>query len=468
MTRAGGRRILRPTAPVVTSNGRIRLNPGWLAAVLVLITAGALAVAGSTSRPTGQTGRTTEQVALSERQLTCTGGIKGASSMSGVADVRGVGTGVLTRNATPAVPVIGNVTTGSLATNPLVLIADKNVAAGVFASQIARNARWLAFEPCPEPRASWWFVGAGGSGSHDTVLTIGNPRAGNAIFDINVLGPQGPVTAPGLKGLSLSSGATRSFDLGKVAPSAGELAVSITSSRGLVSVSAADSWSRALVDKPVNEWVAPQPDAAKQVDLTGIPAKPGQATLLLANTGTTDALAKVEVVGSTGTFTPKAVPTVSLSPGAVVSVPITSLFDGKPSALRVTSPVPIVATVRSVVNGDDSYATTASALAGSSVAAVPAGVHAELRLSSLGKLGAVTVRTFDAKGREVGSSREIAIPAESAVGVTLSPKARYVEVTATAPQTIGSLLISNSSGIGESVLSPAARALRLPVVHPGA
>jgi hypothetical protein len=90
------------------------------------------------------------------------------------------------------------------------------------------------------------------------VLTLSNPRANQAVLDIDVYGTGGPVDSPGLHGITVPAGGAKVVDLAKVAPAVGELAVNVVASRGLVAISAADRFAPGVVGKAVQEWLPGQ------------------------------------------------------------------------------------------------------------------------------------------------------------------------------------------------------------------
>ena len=437
--------------------GRTR---SWPALLAVLVTAGALVLAGQAGLPAqvAPGAGAPQQVG---RTLVCPGGLPGASMQSG-------------RSALDASRG------GRVASSPLPgsddqakeVVVPPEQADGVFASQVARTGRWLALATCPEARADWWFVGVGASQAHSSTLQIVNPREGDAVIDLDVYGPKGLVEAPGLRGLFVPAGTTRTFDLAAVAPAVGDLAVHVTTSRGLVAVVASDSFAPDLVGTPVREWVAPQPAASRNLLLTGLPDKPSQATLLVANPGDVEALAQVEVVGAKGTFKPPENDTVAVPPGAVLAVPVTKVFDGQPLALRISSARQITATVRSVVAGDEAYAGAAGPVADGSALGVPDAVKAELRVSATGSAGVVQVLSFGPDGKRL-DARRVSVKEAATVGHPLPKGTRHVVLRSAAAGLVAGLVVTadagpgggSGKGVGSAVFEAAARAARTPEVR---
>ncbi len=430
----------------------------WPALLAVLVTAGALVLAGQAGLPArvAPGAGAPQQVG---RTLVCPGGLPGATVESGRSALDAARGGRVTVDELPA--------PGDEASE---VVVPPEEADGVFASQVARSARWLALATCPEARADWWFVGVGGSESHSSTLQIANPRDGDAVIDVEVYGPKGLVETPGLRGLFVPAGTTRTLALDEVAPAVGDLAVHVTTARGLVAVVAADTYAPDLVATPVREWVAPQPAAARSLLLTGLPDKPARATLLVANPGEVEALVQLEVVGSEGTFTPQDNDTVRVPPGAVLAVPVTTVFDGRPLALRITSPRPVSATVRSTVAGDETYAGAAGPVADGSALGVPDGVRAELRVSATaatGAAGVVQVLSFDRAGKRLATER-VSVKSATTGGYALPEDTRHVVLRSAAAGLVAGLVVTSTGkgkGVGSAVFEAAARAARTPEVR---
>jgi len=142
----------RATSPV----GRTTL----MAAVVVALTATLLVLAGTAPRGVGAPVQTFKRVQLDQRTFSCAGGIAGSKAIHG--DITG-----------------GAAAPADIGAQPQVVDVHDGNALEAFAGQEARAAHWLAWSACPEPRPRWWFVGVGAATvTHDTVLTLTNPRAG--------------------------------------------------------------------------------------------------------------------------------------------------------------------------------------------------------------------------------------------------------------------------------------------------
>jgi hypothetical protein len=436
----------RTTVDRTASSGRAAV----LGAMVVGLTAAVLTLAGTTPRGIGAPVETFERVALDERTFICPGGIADSTAVHGSVDE-------------------GLADSAPITELPLRFDQDKSVALSSFAGQQARTANSLAWLPCPEPHARWWFVGAGASSViHDTVLSVSNPRAGVAVLDIEVYGPKGPVEAPGLTGVTVAPGGNREIDLAKVAPAAGDLAVHVVARRGLVTIGAADRFAPGVVGKTVREWLPGQSLPSNSITLAGLPAKPTSASLVVVNPSNVEAIVAIEVIGASGTFAPKDNPTMTIAPQSVATLPIRSVFDGDPLAVRVKSARRVTATIRSLTDDDVSFATGVRPVSGSTAFAVPTTPSgaAQLVLSSVTTKTAVTVEAFDRLGRPI-LDRVVTVPAVTSVGTRLPRGTRYVRLTARDPVAVAGFTLADGSGVATAGVLPAIRSVRLPAVRPG-
>jgi len=415
--------------------------------MVVALTGAVLTLAGTTPHGVGSQVQTFQRSELEQRTFSCTGGIPDATATHGTVD----------HGVDPST---------TIGAGPMRFDDDKSVALGAFAAQESRTKSWLAWLPCPEPRARWEFVGAGAATvTHDTVLTVHNPRPGQAVLDINVYGVDGPVEGPGLHGITVPSDGTEVIDLAKVAPAVGELAVDVVATRGLVSVSAADRFAPGVVGKAVQEWLPGQSSPSTAVTLAGLPRKPDHATLVVANPKGVDAIVSVEVIGATGTFAPKDDATLTVPAKSVASMSVGSVFDGEPLALRVTSAQPVAAGVRTVTGGDVAFATAVSPILDSTTVAVPKAAT-DLVISSVGRATSVTVTAFNASGKEL-LDRSVAVAKAASSATRLPSGTSYVRLVASSPDAVAGFSASDTSGVATAGVVPAINSVLLPAVRPG-
>lgn len=437
-TPARRRSTSRPDAPSTT----------LLAFAIIALTAGMLALAGTTPEGIGAPVGATAPVALEHRTFVCDAALPGATLRHGSL-------------------VGGPETAAPPGSAPFVLDADRSEAASAYASEHAAGANWTAWQACPEPQARWWFLGAGGAAvTHDTLVRVTNPRTGAAVVDVDVFGPDGPVAAPALRGLTLGGGRTRTFDLAKLAPAVGELAVRVIARRGLVTAAATDDFSPGAIGREVREWLPPTAVPARTVTLTGVPLRLDSATLVVANVSDAEAIVKVAVVGARGTFAPEGVAPLTVGPRSVATLPLRSVFDGSALALRLTSEQRITAGLRATSASDIAYAAGAQPLRGSTAVAVPPGGRSTLVLSSTGRAGRATVTGYDARGRQV-LQREVPVAAQTSVALGLPPAVVVLRIDAPRPTVVAGLVAIGPKGVASAAVTSAIRSIRLPVVRQG-
>lgn len=430
-----------------------------LALVLVVVGVGALAWASDAHRATQRSNLAAHATRLS-RVFACGGGIPGAKGIVGRAgtsdrtglsvDGGAIGTKPLTLGATP-----------------LQVVAAPGIAPSAYAERDAAGKAWFAASGCPSPRADWWLVGAGGSGNHATTVEIANPRQGSALVDVDVYGPHGAVKAPGLHGIQVSSGGSVRLDLSKDAPALGDLAVHVRADRGLVTVSGPETWAAGFGTRSARGWVADQPSAERRLVLVGLAADPATTTALIANPSSTEAVVSVAFVGSNGTFAPTHDASVRVPPDTVLPVRLGDAARSRPLAVRLTSQVPITATVRTTRRTDDAYASVGVPIGASSVVGLPRSVPATLDLVAGRRAARVQVVGYSASGRTLGT-RTVAVAARGARSTLLWPQAASIRVSG-ARGVMGSVVLGRPHGatVAALPLSASANESLVPGVREG-
>jgi hypothetical protein len=455
MSRYTGRRVARPAGPVAEPEPGADRRTAGRAVVLVAIAVLGLVLAGTAPQSTGRA-RAVTRAADVARDFVCAGGLPGSTALAGRAGSAG-GRGLTVAGA-PA-------TDRPIALErPVHVEAAAGSAADAYAVRSASGRSWLAASDCPSPAADWWLVGAGGSLSHHSVVEVDNPRTGDALIDVGVLGPHGQVQAPGLQDIRVASGSRVRLDLAKYAPAVGDLAVHVTATRGLVSVSAPERWAAVPGVKRVRDWVTPQSSASRRATLVGVPADAEDATLLVANPSAREAVVTVQFAGERGTFAPTSHGRVSVPPQTVLPVDLGRELKARPLAVRLTSQVPVTAAVRAVRGRDETTITPAAALGGESVVGVPPGTAGELVLVSLAGAAKPLVVGYDSRGRAVGR-RALEVPARGAVRLKLWRTARSLAVTS-GNGVVGALVLGSGQLLATVPLEPTAGRARLPSVRP--
>lgn len=417
----------------------------WPVAGAVLVTVVALVVAGLAGPAPEPAAARRSETALG-RTFACPGGIAGASAVSGVAGSASSGD----RSGSPT---------------PQTVRLGATEAARGYAVQSARPGGGTALTPCPEPAAQWWFTGLGATRPHTSRVVLANPRDADALVDVEVLGPRGPVDLRGLRGLAVRHGQTRVLDLARVAPVRGELAVHVTTSRGLVSAVATDSFASAPLARPMQEWVAGTDRPRTSGVLTGLPNRPDDATLVVANPGQSGALVRLRVVGERGTFALPGSEELRVPAGGVAAFPVGRAFDGHPAALLVDADRPVTAAVRIVTDGDLGYTAAGPSLRRPSVLGVPTGTAAEVRLTATDGATRVRVTGYDASGRRTGS-RTVSVARGTTSAAALRRGTRAVLVEAAGVPVAAGLVVRGAHGASGAAFPDVVSTAQVPVVRP--
>ena len=194
---AGPSRSRRPRPPR-------RLGPlDLLAIVIPLLTVAALALVRPVTDDTSS--RPPAEVALTRTTLVCPAALPGAGTVA-VASATGRGGEVAVRQ--PAEDTLTLDGTAREATSrPMVLQAEGDLAAGLVAGRYGDGAATSCDPPSPEQ----WFTGVGASAEHGSVLELTNPDRGPAVADVTVLGPDGPVDVPAMRGVTVPGRAHRAL-----------------------------------------------------------------------------------------------------------------------------------------------------------------------------------------------------------------------------------------------------------------
>ncbi|HEY4226669.1 MAG TPA: DUF5719 family protein [Pseudolysinimonas sp.] len=103
-------------------------------------------------------------------------------------------------------------------------------------SQVAEAQDFTGFAAaaCAEPSGSVWLVGGSTAVGRTTLLTVANPSSVDATVALTILGKDGPVSAPGMSGIIVKSGAQRVIPLAGFAPDVATPVVHVQASGGQV------------------------------------------------------------------------------------------------------------------------------------------------------------------------------------------------------------------------------------------
>ena len=329
------------------------------------------------------------------------------------------------------------------------------------------NTSWLAARACPALSGDWWFVGAGSSQQHHSVLTLDNPQSVDATFALTIYGPNGRITVPGGNALLVPAGTTRRWHLNRIAATAGgDLTVRVKVTRGLLAASMWDTWSLTPGYAPVHQWIPSSRGPAKRVQLLGMPGRftPGSSLLITNHDVDVSAVVKVRAINGSATFTPTKHAVVNVPPASTIAVPVGGLRKTAIDSLVLTSTHRITAGLRQARDGAEAYAVPARRLGAKSVVGLPAGVAARLVLTAA-RTTPVQVTALNAKGATL-MSKSVAVPAGKTLKITMPPKAVALSVTSESDSTVTAAVALTRKGIAVLRMVPTANEAKVPVVVP--
>lgn len=233
-----------------------------------------------------------------------------------------------------------------------VLRATGSLAPGFAGQQLSRAVtgrhRGLASTPCPGTGNEFWFVGPGAALGERARLYLTNPGPVPVVVDVDLYGPQGPVRAPSVRGLTVAPGAQQIRLLDAVAPGIGPLGIHVAARQGRISAALRDERIDGLVPRGY-DWAAPVSAPGRRSVVTGVPSGPGTRTLTLLNPGTDDAIVRLTVIGEQGSFVPQGLDVIDVQAGTVASVPVEKLVATDGATLSIDGDHPVTAAVVAAV-----------------------------------------------------------------------------------------------------------------------
>ncbi len=334
-----------------------------------------------------------------------------------------------------------------------------------------RFADPLASYDCRPPAFDQWFTGVGAGARHRSVLQLVNPDGGRAVVDVEVLGQDGPVDAPALRGIAVRGGEERQIDLAEVLPRRDELALHVTVVRGRISASVDDTVRGIGSGRTGDDALAAQDAPATENLLLGLPSGAGPRRLVLANPGTTQARATLRLVTGDSVFAPAGLDEIDLPPQSVVRVSLTDVLAeagsgaDRPVGLLVDSNVPTTASLSMFTRGDLLSAVPVAPLVDAGTTVLPAGKK-RLELGAATRAGVVTVALWDADGTALPEQRVEVAPGGVEV-VELPGEARLATVTPERTPVSAVVLVTDDDGATlVRVREPIVTGL-VPTVRPG-
>lgn len=371
-----------------------------LAVVIPLMTVGTLLLVRPVSDDA--TSRPPAEVELSRTTLVCPAALPGAGTVA-VASATGERGEVEVRQPAQDTLTLGG-TVRQATSRPVVLQAEGGLAAGLVAGRYGDGAATSCDLPSPEQ----WFTGVGASAEHSSVLELTNPDRGPAVADVTVLGPDGPLDVPAMRGVTVPGGRTVRFDLAQVVPQRSDLSLRVVVSRGRLGAHVVDQVDELGGGPRSRDWLPAQAGPATTSYLVGLGGKPGDRVLAVANPGDDEVRVELRVVTRESEFSPSGLKELTVPPGATASVDLTGVLRSKAArgaiGLRLDASLPVTAALRTLASGDLSHAVATAPLTDRAALVLPQG-PARLVLAGADTAGVVTYRLRDQRGREVARER---------------------------------------------------------------
>lgn len=269
-------------------------------------------------------------------------------------------------------------------------------AAGFFGATAPKSSGGgLVVGSCPDLVDDAWYLGLGSGAKHFSSVVLTNVGDTPAAVDMELWGPEGKIDTVNATGIVIKPFTTKRVRLDDLAAGEPELALHVLRRRGSVSAVVNDLSTAVFGGtEPVSATASPR---RTQV-IGGLVSGANGRTLALLNPGTTTARVEVEVIGPKNTFKPEGLGAVKVEGGTVQLIDVPTTAGSGRQALRITSDVPVAATVRMAPGDKDfAYAEAVPALVGPAIVPVEMGKDVslpDLILSAPGKDSSVHVSAF--------------------------------------------------------------------------
>ena len=350
---------------------------------------------------------------------------------------------------------------------PVVISASGAAAPGLVATRSSQQP--YAATACVTPHADQWFTGVGAGPTHDSFVVLVNPNPGPAIADLTVLGVTGPIDVPALRGIAIAGHGSQVIDLGAVMPTESPLALHASVDRGQVAVSVRDRAARLVGDAFDEDWLPSQGAPARETLLLGLADGTGSRMLTVANPSSREVSATVRLVSANSVFTPANAPTLELGPESVSRVDLAHVLASAKVkdvvGVEVVATGAVTSSLRSLVGGDLSLITRSASTGSVTTAVVPRG-DKELVVGGADSVGALTVVSRDAAGKQLASKR-VAISPEQGLSIALPSGAVRIDVTPESTQIRGSVVLRDDRRTAVVPLRSLRVTGKVPFVKPG-
>jgi hypothetical protein len=296
---------------------------------------------------------------------------------------------------------------------------------------------------CAPPGTDFWFIGPGPAKAATISVHLVNPDSQPAAVDVEIATDTGPLQGNADTGIAVPAGGSTVQSIGALVKGARVVSLHVRTSVGRV-VAAVQAGGL---------WWPPAVAPAGHVVIPGLPSAGHGRRLFIIDPGTDDAQVHVRAITPAGSYEPAGSGGIDVPAGSAVALDLPSL-DGIPAALRLTSAVPVTATV--LVAGRAFTAATGPIRQQAVVAdnAAGSGYLASIVLSAPNGAAQVRITTSGPAG-PLGPAKVVSIAAGHSDSVSLTvPRAARAgfalvisAVPGSGPVYAGRVLATRSGGV---------------------
>nr|WP_247647222.1 DUF5719 family protein [Arthrobacter sp. E3] len=332
----------------------------------------------------------------------------------------------------------------------------------------------LAAATCQRPSNELWISGASTSIARTALLAISNSSPSPATVSLELFGANGPIPAPGGKGLVVAPGTVRSVVLAGLAPDQEQLSVHLKSSGGAVSAVIQQSVLRGLIPGGV-DYLAPVQAPGSSFTIPGVRVqtpsaaaeisaqdgyKDATTSLVVTVPGASDAVIEVKAYGAEGQVALPKGGVLTAGASKVTEISLGGLPKGTYS-ISVKADVPVTAAVR-LVNFtkpgkavDLALAPSAARLGDTHLVSVPKGVGSTLAFVSTEGEATLKLVPISESG-VLGAGKDIQLKAGNTVTVNpvslLGSGTAAVLISVAGAPTFGTQLLDTADSANIAVL----------------
>jgi hypothetical protein len=331
-------------------------------------------------------------------------------------------------------PATGSGAEAAADPRPLLARASGALAPGLDVTMTTRSTaddlRGLLSDSCVTPGTEFWFVGSGAVVGQRGRVYLTNSEPVPAQVDVTLYGPNGLIDAPSGRGVTIAAGQQQVLKLDALAPDVERFGIHVEVRQGRIAAAVRDQQVAGLTPRGA-DWVPAAESPSRRLVLPGVLSGQGERRLQVLVPGDTDAIVRVRLVGSDGSFVPSGLDVVEARAGRVTDIDLASYTGGRAVAVALTSDQPVTAGLLMRVGGgpaevsEIAYTAAAAALRPRSPGVLP-----DLRAGT-----ADAADAGDAAGKGPKSTIVLAAPdGEATVLIAALPPATGEPMRVTVPE----------------------------------